>query len=947
MAQDSIHKIITIEIEYSKLIKGWAEAQKVIDETRQAIKNLKKEDADYYEKMARYKAVIRENTDAQRQYMKQINEQVKKDAQLDGSVNKLRSDISKLAKEYYALSEADRKSAKGMKMAEQVRNMQTEVNKAEQDLLNFRSNVGNYASALSPLSFQVQQVARELPSLTMSAQQFFLAISNNLPMLADELKRASANNKALRAEGKMTIPVFRQVISSIFSWQTALVVGITLLTAFGKEIGTWVKGLFSAGNALSDVAQHTQDLNRAIENSRSELKREFDALREAKKGTAEYAAARKVIEDKYEDYLSNQKEEIRNLEDQKAAYDALASSITAAAIAKGLEESNANASEEYGKTMDKAFEGVQDKFIKKFGREAGIAYFTEFRAGLNSEIPELKERAQEIYALFEDAPDGMNIIDTWREIFTGQKIGSTSHNELESTLNKVRDATDRYNEALSANKIAMKTLMDMYKISTDDINGQGEAIKDLIKQKEQELADINKEIATTEDEIISRNKRAEAVENEIKRLKEFGRTNEKAQEAANKIARQAAKTQLDLEKRLSKSVLELKQASLEKDLELSRLRFSWERQELENKLKYDKTLTAESREAINKLILNMEERRYKEESEIRQRWNDKEFEEEARNAENRIKMRIKVQEEMDKLSLAQVKNRNYPDLIGYDNDARIKAQQAVANEELRIAQSKYDAISQMDEEQWSAQYGSIQAYEMARLDAENNVQDAIKKTTDLSIASQNQAIKMQLDELAAASALVGSLRGLFGALGDDLEAFAIAEQALAVAQIIIDAQKATMEAMVASFQLGPIAGPIWFATQKGIITAQAAIASATTLAQAIPSFFSEGGLVTGPGTGTSDSIPAMLSNGEAVMTAQAVNDWGAMLSAMNVASGGNAIQVSNLPQRNDGMKGMERMMERVLMNMPAPIVSVVDINKGQKRVKVQNSLGKLGRKKYE
>ena len=433
----------------------------------------------------------------------------------------------------------------------------------------------------------------------------------------------------------------------------------------------------------------------------------------------------------------------------------------------------------------------------------------------------------------------------------------------------------------------------------------------------------------------------------IKRLKELGRTNEKAQEAANKIARQAARTQLDLEKQLSKSILELRQASLEKDLELSRLRFSWERQELENKLKYDKTLTAESREAINQLILNMEERRYKEESEIRQRWSDKEFEEEARNAENRIKMRIKVQEEMDKLSLAQVKNRNYAGLIGDDKDARIKAQQAVANEELRIAQSKYDAISQMDEEQWSAQYGSIQAYEMARLDAENNVQDAIKKTTDLSIASQNQAIKVQLDELAAASSLVGSLRGLFGALGDDLEAFAIAEQALAVTQIIIDAQKATMEAMVASFQLGPIAGPIWFATQKGIITAQAAIASATTLAQAIPSFFSEGGLVTGPGTGTSDSIPAMLSNGEAVMTAQAVNDWGAMLSAMNVASGGNAIQVSNLPQRNDGMRGMKAMIREAMLEMPAPRVAVVDIIKGEKRVKVQNSLGKLGRKKYE
>lgn len=730
MEQDSLHKIITIEIEYSKLVKSWAEAQKVIDDTRQSIKNLKKEDADYYQKMALYKAVIREKTDAQRQLMKQINEQVKKDAQLDGSVNKLRRDISKLTKEYYALSEADRKAAKGMKMAEQVRNMQTEVNKAEQDLLNFRSNVGNYASALSPLSFQVQQVARELPSLTMSAQQFFLAISNNLPMLADELKRASTNNKLLRAEGKMTIPVFRQVLASILSWQTALVVGITLLTAFGKEIGTWVKGLFSADNALLDITQHTQEINREVETSRAELRREFDALREAKKGTAEYAAARKVIEDKYGDYLSNQREEIRNLENQKAAYDALASSITAAAIAKGLEKSNANAAEEYGEVMDKAFKGVQDKFIKKFGREAGIAYFTEFRAGLDSEIPELKERAQEIYALFESAPDGMNIIDTWREIFTGQKIGSTSHNELENTLQKVRGAMDRYNETLSANKIAMQSLMHMYKIGTKE---EGKAIEDLIKRKEKELADINSIIATTEDEIISRNKKAEAVENEIKRLKELGRTNETALNVANKIERQAAKTQLDLEKRLSKSTLELRQASLEKELELSRMRFAWERQELENKLKYDKTLTAKSREAINQLIMNMEERRYKEEAEIRQRWAAKEYEEDKRNEENRILMRLKIQGEMNQLAAAQVKNKNYAALNSGIQREELRARQAIADEELRQAQANLDAITQMAEEEWVAKYNTMQQYEIARLEAENRVQDAIRTTTQLAI----------------------------------------------------------------------------------------------------------------------------------------------------------------------------------------------------------------------
>ena len=878
MAQDTIHKIITIEFEYSKLVQGWAEAQKAIDETKQSIKELKKEDADYYQKMAQYKAVIREKTDAQRQYMKQISEQVKKDAQLDGSINKLRSDISKLTKEYYALSEADRKAAKGMKLAEQVRDMQTEVNKAEQDLLNFRSNVGNYASALSPLSFQVQQVARELPSLTMSAQQFFLAISNNLPMLADELKRASINNKALRAEGKMTIPVFRQVISSIFSWQTALVVGITLLTAFGKEIGAWVKGLFSADNALSATVQHTQELNRAIENSRSELKREFDALREAKKGTAEYAAARKVIEDKYEDYLSNQKEEIRNLEDQKAAYDALASSITAAAIAKGLEESNANVSEEYGEAMDKAFEGVQDKFIKKFGREAGIAYFTEFRAGLNSEIPELKERAQELYRMFNE-----NTTKT-RTTMAGNRPVVSEYvevsNELESTLNKVRGATDQYNETLSANKIAMKTLMDMYKISADDIDGQKEAIKDLIKQKEQELADINKEIATTEDEIISRNKRAEAVENEIKRLRELGRTNEKAAKARAAAIKKAAEE--------------------------------------------EKKARIKAAEDAHKELVAI--------------WDQEQADEAARIGGLEIALAKKEEEYRNRLLKAQTQ--------GGDTGAQ-KEMIRIAQEQVNILQDQLQDVE--------AFRGAYEAMGLSGIEIDNKRLEALKALQDAQKALQNAQNKAAEDEAKAqerstamsiqsAQQLAGALGGLAEAAGADAGVVAM----LAIAESAAAMGAALHKAFSSS-------ATVW----DGIAGAVAAISTITTIITQIKSLnssaederskyrYASGGLVTGPGTGTSDSIPARLSNGEAVMTAQAVNDWGAMLSAMNVASGGNAISVSNLPQRNDGMRGMKAMIREAMLEMPAPVVSVVDINKGQKRVKVQNSLGKLGRKKYE
>ncbi len=100
--------------------------------------------------------------------------------------------------------------------------------------------------------------------------------------------------------------------------------------------------------------------------------------------------------------------------------------------------------------------------------------------------------------------------------------------------------------------------------------------------------------------------------------------------------------------------------------------------------------------------------------------------------------------------------------------------------------------------------------------------------------------------------------------------------------------------------------------------------------------YARGGLVTGPGTGTSDSIPARLSDGEAVMTARAVVDWGPVLSMMNVSSGGNAIPTQHLPERGSGMRQMEEMFERVLKRLPSPVVSVRDINSGQRRVKVQD-----------
>ena len=275
-------------------------------------------------------------------------------------------------------------------------------------------------------------------------------------------------------------------------------------------------------------------------------------------------------------------------------------------------------------------------------------------------------------------------------------------------------------------------------------------------------------------------------------------------------------------------------------------------------------------------------------------------------------------------------------------------------EMIRIAQEQVNILQEQlqDVETFRTAY---EAMGLSGIEIDNKRLEALKALQDAQKALQGAQNKAAEDErkaqeqstamsIQSAQQLAGALGGLAEAAGADAGVVAM----LAIAESAAAMGAALHKAFSSS-------ATVW----DGIAGAVAAISTITTIITQIKSLnssaeeerskyrYASGGLVTGPGTGTSDSIPAMLSNGEAVMTAQAVNDWGAMLSAMNVASGGNAIQVSNLPQRNDGMKGMERMMERVLMNMPAPIVSVVDINKGQKRVKVQNSLGKLGRKKYK
>lgn len=135
------------------------------------------------------------------------------------------------------------------------------------------------APKLNNVRMSMQQIARELPSLAMGPQMFFLAISNNIPMFTDALSSARQEYEALTKAGKKATPVWKQVLSSLFSWQTALAALITLSVVYGKEIGGWVKSLFGVKDAALSAAKAQEKVNESFRSSSSDVAEQVTIVR--------------------------------------------------------------------------------------------------------------------------------------------------------------------------------------------------------------------------------------------------------------------------------------------------------------------------------------------------------------------------------------------------------------------------------------------------------------------------------------------------------------------------------------------------------------------------------------------------------------------------------------------------------------------------------------------
>ena len=163
-----------------------------------------------------------------------------------------------------------------------VRQLKTELQGLEEQKKKTGSTPlvkDNPAPKLNNVRISLQQIARELPSLAMGPQMFFLAISNNIPMFTEALASARKEYEALTDAGKKATPVWKQVLSSLFSWQTAMAALITLSVVYGKEIGGWVKSLFGVKDAALSAAKAQEKVNESFRSSSSDVAEQVTLVR--------------------------------------------------------------------------------------------------------------------------------------------------------------------------------------------------------------------------------------------------------------------------------------------------------------------------------------------------------------------------------------------------------------------------------------------------------------------------------------------------------------------------------------------------------------------------------------------------------------------------------------------------------------------------------------------
>ena len=860
---DKVEKILDIKVNYSDAIKAIANYQAKIDAARNAEKQLKKQLSEgkisrqqYNEAMASTKAVIADYNDSIRIINKTVQNQLKQEKEQEGSLKALRAELSNLTAEYDALSEAERKGARGEELKKSINEVTDALKGGEEETQRYYRNVGNYEEAIKR------------------------AVSSNIPFIGtliqtqDEMGSVKAGAVAAGAAVKNFSKTLLALLANPI---------VAILTAISVVIMAVAKGIKSS-------EENTSRWNAVL----APLKMALDAVGKVLQIVASGILSVVEAGDKMMGWITKQLEKLP-------------------VLGKYVAEVNKE----------------NERYIAMAKEQAAIDRDTR-----NLQVQNAKNALQ-IATLKAKADDELN-------------VSAKERMEAIREANRLEEEASKKNYELAKRRYELMVQQNAMAENTKETN-------DAIAQAEVEMYNALTEYQDKRGELLGREV---SLANEIK----------SAEKEKSDAAIAAKQKELEAVRAAEDAMLALVKDGRDKQSKEITLQYNRQIEDLRTRLKTETDLTVKARQAINDQIKALEQQKAAE----LQKLSEEELQKEIDNRTKLISLQLEAVKEGSeqeyqlrmqqllsqrdaeladkelteqmKLAIVDKYDKQMDDLIlQREQEISEKQQEAVRlrmeNEIMQLQQSGASELEIL-QEQASQKLELLNSIQQQEGESEqeflNRKLQANQEYIDAKKAIADKEVEIEQVKFQAIETITSGLSSAFETLGENNKTFAILSKTLALAEIAINTGKA-LAAGIAQAQSVPFpANLAAIATTVATILSNIAVATKTVKSAK----FATGGLVTGPGTGTSDSIPAQLSNGESVMTARATSMFAPLLSSFNQMGGGVPINVTQTSSQALGEDMLARAVAKGVQSM-RPVVSVEEITSVSNRVKVLENLGNV------
>lgn len=983
---------VKIQVNNEKAIRKIVESQKQIDELKkkqteltEAFKEGAISEEEYRKGMEEYRTQIEQSAFKVRALRKEIQNNLRIEEEQKGSLKQLRAALSNLTAEYDRLSQAEREATKGKRLEDKINGVTKALKGAEEETGRYYRNVGNYDNAI-----------KEAIGLNSDFAKTLFEIAEGGTGATTKIK---AFGKTLLSLIKS--PSFMAVagivgVGSAFKWWYDYNAGLVEATRLTKQLtglsGNELKQFRNEVQAISDT--FGKDFRETL-NTANALTRQFgistdEAVSLLKEGLISGADVSGEFLRNVREYSTFFKEAGLNADEfiaivSQTNKDGLFSDKGIDAIKEATIRLR-----EMTTATSTALEniGLDSKQVQKELVSGSKTIFDVIRE-ISARLGELPENSAAVGAAIADifgSPGedaGLQYLKTLKDIDTSmqtvmkssgelgelQRARIDSEIELQNAISEFADITGGTFEALQS-KIKTgwnATMTDIVKTINSQIKRvkgmfdfvgglmdglKGEPISLTPKEKptftiqepkEEALNDTDPNSLTPEQRKIKDRKEREENEKRMKLLQE----RQKKEITALRALRDAENSLIE--------------DSAEKQRAAINASYDDQIEDLKRYLETEKNLTPKAKSAVNETIDRLNKKRTADLAKV----NEKEMRNQLQQEADYIRQKLELATEGDyqeydlkakllkkemeielsnteltaeQKKLIEARYQKKLDEMTSEHE-REKQEKAMKAFELELSNRLAEAkIAGEDELQVELENAKKRLDTLQQLEGESDAEfkarqlEAQQEYLDAQQAIADREVEIQRTKYEAIEQITGALSGLFEELGESNKTFTILSKTLALAEIAINTGKAISSAVAAS------AGKGLFGLAE-IATLVTTIISNMTAAIGIVNSakFAKGGLVEGSGTGTSDSIPAMLSNGESVMTARATSMFAPILSYMNQAGGGVPIVVE---------KGSQAMGEDMIARAVAkgvkgiqPVVSVTEINKVGSQVNVVENLG--------